>query len=233
MERKQITFYLSFYKAIRRIKKKADRCDAYDALFDYAFSGTEPDIDKLSDAAAIAFELVKPNIDASNKKASNGSKGGSASKSEENEEANGKQKVSKPQANGKQTANKKESKKESKKEKEVEKEDECLIVGPESPAVISLPLNDGSDFRVTAVMVSEFSSLYPAVDILQELRNMRGWLINNPKNRKTAGGIRRFINSWLAREQDKPRTLPKQNNTGYVHGADRLLNMLERGDFDD
>ena len=228
MERKQITFYLSFYKAIRRIRKKTDRCDAYDALFDYAFSGTEPDMDKLPDAAAIAFELVKPNIDASNKKASSGAKGGTA-KSEENEEANRKQNASKPQANGKQTASKKEDKKENK----IEIEDECLIIGPESPVVISLPLNDGSEFGVTAVMVSEFSVLYPAVDVMQELRNMRGWLLNNPKNRKTAGGICRFINSWLAREQDKPRTLPKQNNTGYVHGADRLLNMLERGDFDD
>ena len=80
MERKQITFYLSFYKAIRRIRKKADRCDAYDALFDYAFSGMEPNMDNLPDAAAIAFELVKPNIDASNKKANSGSKGGRARK---------------------------------------------------------------------------------------------------------------------------------------------------------
>lgn len=229
MERKQITFYLSFYRAIRRIKKKADRCDAYDALFDYAFSGIEPDMDKLPDAAAIAFVLVKPNIDASNKKAVNGSKGGSTSKVEEKPESNYNQDRSKPEANWKQTTSKKENKKENK----IEIEDECLMIGPETPSVISLPLNDGSEFGVTVAMASEFSTLYPAVDVMQELRNMRGWLLNNPKNRKTASGIRRFINSWLAREQDKPRTQPKQQNTGYVHGADRLLNMLERGDFDD
>lgn len=229
MERKQITFYLSFYKAIRRIKKKTDRCDAYDALFDYAFSGISPDLDNLPDAAAIAFELVKPNIDASNKKASSGSKGGTSKQGDSKPEANCKQTGSKTQANCKQSASKKENEKENK----IEIEDECLMIGPETPSVISLPLNDGSEFGVTVAMTSEFSTLYPAVDVMQELRNMRGWLLNNPKNRKTASGIRRFINSWLAREQDKPRTQPKQQNTGYVHGADRLLNMLERGDFDD
>lgn len=228
MERKQITFYLSFYKAIRRIRKKADRCDAYDALFDYAFSGIEPDMENLPDAAAIAFELVKPNIDASNKKANSGSKGGSAKNEESKPQANGKQTASKPQANRKQTASKKEDEKENK----IEIENKCYI-GPETPSVISLPLNDGNEFPVSASMVSEFSGLYPAVDILQELRNMRGWLLNNPKNRKTAGGIRRFINSWLSREQDKPRTAQRSPNTGYVHGADRLAQMLERGDFDD
>lgn len=229
MERKQITFYLSFYKAIRRIKKKTDRCDAYDALFDYAFSGIAPDIDNLPDAAAIAFELVKPNIDASNKKASSGSKGGAVKQSDSEPEANGKQVASKQQANRKQITSKKENEKENK----IEIEDKCLI-GPESPAVISLPLNDGSEFGVTDSMVKEFINLYPAVDVMQELRNMRGWLINNPKNRKTPGGIRRFINSWLSREQDKPRPVAqKQQNGGYVHGADRLMQMLERGDFDD
>ena len=229
MERKQITFYQSFYKAIRRIKKKTDRCDAYDALFDYAFSGIAPELENLPDAAAIAFELVKPNIDASNKKASSGSKGGTSKQSDNKPEANSKQTGSKQQANDKQKVSKKENEKENK----IEIEDKCLL-GPESPAVISLPLNDGSEFGVTDSMVKEFMNLYPAVDVMQELRNMRGWLINNPKNRKTFGGIRRFINSWLSREQDKPRTVAqKQQNNGYVHGADRLMQMLERGDFDD
>lgn len=82
----------------------------------------------------------------------------------------------------------------------------CAEQETSSTPVATLPLNDGTEFPVTEDMVSEFSGLYPAVDVMQELRNMRGWLINNPKNRKTGAGIRRFINSWLSREQDKPRT---------------------------
>ena len=32
---------------------------------------------------------------------------------------------------------------------------------------------------------------------------MKAWCISNPKKRKTASGIRRFINSWLAEEQNR------------------------------
>lgn len=105
MERTQFTFYESFFKAISRIKKKSDRAEAYDAICAYALYGIEPDMDNMPDAAAIAYELSKPNLDASRRKADSGKKGGSV-----------KQNDSKPEANGKQTA----SKKENKKEKEIE-----------------------------------------------------------------------------------------------------------------
>ena len=32
---------------------------------------------------------------------------------------------------------------------------------------------------------------------------MKGWLDANPTKRKTSRGIKRFVNSWLAKEQDK------------------------------
>ena len=31
---------------------------------------------------------------------------------------------------------------------------------------------------------------------------MKGWADANPSRRKTRGGIKRFINAWLAKEQD-------------------------------
>ena len=117
MERTQFTFYESFFQAISRFKKKADRADAYDAICAYALYGTEPNLDALSSDAAAAFILIKPNLDASRRKASNGRKGGAKKQSE-----------SKTEANGKQTASKKE--KENKKEKEVEIENECYTPKP-------------------------------------------------------------------------------------------------------
>jgi len=42
---------------------------------------------------------------------------------------------------------------------------------------------------------------YPAVDIDQELRIAREWLLANPSKRKS--NYRQFINNWLRREQDK------------------------------
>ncbi|AFA49846.1 hypothetical protein [Acetobacterium woodii] len=72
-----------------------------------------------------------------------------------------------------------------------------------TPIVIKLPLVDKTNYSVIQSQVDEWSELYPAVNVIQELRKMRGWLDANPKNRKTKGGIKRFIANWLAREQDK------------------------------
>lgn len=72
-----------------------------------------------------------------------------------------------------------------------------------SPTFITLTANDGSEVPFTEAQVSEFTALYPSVDVRQQLRNMRAWLISNPSKRKTHGGMARFANSWLAKEQDK------------------------------
>lgn len=124
MERTQFTFYESFYKAISRIKKKPDRAVAYDAICAYALYGTEPDLNTLPDAAAIAFELVRPNLDASRRRAVSGKQGGSKPK------ANSKQSESKGEANAKQEES--ESKKENEKENKREIENECYP--PKPPA---------------------------------------------------------------------------------------------------
>lgn len=77
-----------------------------------------------------------------------------------------------------------------------------------APPVAELPLNDGSLFPVYAPDASKWSTLYPAVNVLQELRKMTGWLDANPKRRKTKAGIRSFITGWLAREQDRGGAAP-------------------------
>lgn len=66
-----------------------------------------------------------------------------------------------------------------------------------------LPLNDGTFFCVSVKQCQEWAALYPAVDVMQQLRSMRGWLDANPSKRKTKAGIKRFVNGWLAREQDR------------------------------
>lgn len=73
------------------------------------------------------------------------------------------------------------------------------------PKFIEFPTNDGQLFPVAESKVTELEALYPAVDVRQQLRNMRGWLDGNPRNRKTRGGMLRFINSWLSREQNRGR----------------------------
>lgn len=202
MQRTQFTFYESFFKAISRIKKKQDRADAYDMICAYALYQKEPDLDTASDAVAIAFELLRPVLDKAKERAESGKKGGS-----------------KPEANAKQ------GKSASKKEKEIEIENEvevdnippsevCGELPSSPPPAAVLPLVDGTDFEISVEMVAELSGLYPAVDVEQQLRNMRGWLWANPKNKKTKAGIMRFVNSWLSREQNSARPASNQATGG-------------------
>ena len=74
---------------------------------------------------------------------------------------------------------------------------------PGSAAAPAIPLNDGSEFIAGKEEIAEWQKAYPAVDVQQELRQMRAWCQANPKLRKTKNGVRRFIVSWLAKEQDK------------------------------
>ena len=77
----------------------------------------------------------------------------------------------------------------------------------ESAAVITLPTNrhatEGETHSVTDADLAEYTALYPAVDVAQALRSMRGWLLANPGRRKTRRGMPKFIHAWLAREQNR------------------------------
>jgi uncharacterized protein YdaU (DUF1376 family) len=86
-------------------------------------------------------------------------------------------------------------------------------------SVIALPTNvKGSFFGVSASDLEGWKSLYPAVDVMQQLRSMAGWLDANPLRRKTSRGMKAFVNRWLAKEQD--RGGPAQN------GAPSSANLL-------
>ena len=74
---------------------------------------------------------------------------------------------------------------------------------PEEKAAIALTLNDKSEYPIFDKDIAAWKELYPNVDILQELRKMKGWLNSNPTRRKKKKGILKFVNAWLAKEQDK------------------------------
>lgn len=99
---------------------------------------------------------------------------------------------------------------------------------------IKLPLINGDDYLVTKECVKELKELYPAVDVEQALRNMRGWLDSNPRNKKTPRGIKRFITSWISREQDKAPRVPdkskpvSQNRFNNFHQRDYDFAEYER-----
>lgn len=84
---------------------------------------------------------------------------------------------------------------------------------PDSKLFIELPLIDKTGYPIYEKDIETWKTIYPAVNIEQEIRNMYGWLDSNPKNRKTKSGIRRFINSWLSRSQNTAKVVDVENNT--------------------
>ena len=81
-------------------------------------------------------------------------------------------------------------------------------------AVIVMPMTGGKEYGVSSEAVKKWRELYPAVDIMQELRNMVGWLDANPTRKKTRAGMPRFINGWLSKEQNKGGV---KRNAGYSY----------------
>lgn len=74
-----------------------------------------------------------------------------------------------------------------------------------APVIVAIPLVGGKEFPVLQTQVDEWTAAYPAVDVIRQLAAMRQWCLANPTRRKTARGVLSFCNSWLMREQDKPR----------------------------
>ena len=198
MEREQFTFYQSFAKAISRIKSKAARCDAYDVIVNYALYGIEPDLDKVSDSAAMAFDLIKPNLDASRRKAENGKAGGQRKQTE-----------SKPQANGKQTASKKENEKETKKEgkNEKEKENDCYPTRAEVRAY--------AKSRNSSVDPDRFYDYFTADP-------SRPWV--DGKGQPVKNWKQKFI-TWEGRGNDAGRSNPRSSEDSTESGAAKWGNL--------
>ena len=71
------------------------------------------------------------------------------------------------------------------------------------PAVEFIPLVDGSEWPVPESFAVDLEKSYPAVDMKQTLREIRAWNLANPKNRKTISGIKRHINQWFSKEQNR------------------------------
>lgn len=113
-------------------------------------------------------------------------------------------------------------------------EDSAEPQAASTPPAISLPLNDGTEFPVAVEQCQEWAGLYPAVDVIQQLRNMKGWLDANPAKRKTKRGINAFIVRWLAKEQDKGGSqYGRAAKPGYgVQGHHDELNPMERAAVD-
>jgi hypothetical protein len=78
------------------------------------------------------------------------------------------------------------------------------------PVVMKIPLisKDG-EFDVRQSDINQWSETFPGICVISELREIKQWNIDRPTKRKTKGGIRKHISSWLGNAQNNPR---KNNN---------------------
>lgn len=216
MTRDSFVFYRSFAEAIRCLPD-AERVKVYDAICDYALEGKETEEGGVVSAMLC---LVKPQIDANNKRYTNGKKGGRPTDQTE-AEANQEQTKSKPRTNQERTTsepnvnvnvNENVNANENVNVNVNAFKDSCSE--PSSLADCeAIPLNDGTEWRPTTEEFAEYVRLYPSVDIKQQFASMRGWSLGNPTRKKTAGGVKRFVTSWLSKEQDRSRAAPKPVKT--------------------
>lgn len=179
------------------------------AILEYQVTGEVPD--SMSPIVAMAFSFMKQQFErdddnytkTSEARSEAGKKGG-APKGNSNASKNN-QKQAKQAKTTKNKQNKLEEEVEVEEEVEEERKEDTDVSFPQSDFsnLPALPLIDGTEYAVSASEVDNYKALYPAVDVEQQIKAMCGWLDANPKNRKTRSGIKRFINYWLTKEQNR------------------------------
>ena len=205
MKREGFVFYRSFKEAISDLDDSTYR-QVVDVIADYALDGKEPEC---TGVVSTIFKLVKPQIDANNKRYENGKKGGrKPNQIETKQKPNENQTVTKMKPNHNQTVTIIEPKEKDKvKVKDKVKEKDILSTEPETDSVLyadveAIILNDGSEWKPTLRQYEEYCRLYGNVNVKQEFALMRGWCLGNPLKRKTKSGVARFVNTWLGKAQN-------------------------------
>lgn len=103
-----------------------------------------------------------------------------------------------------------------------------------SPAAFTFTNCSGSDsaFVLTERQVGEWATIYPGVDVMAEVRKADAWLKANPTKRKTARGMPKFLNNWLARTQDSGGSRnggrvsqPERTESGRIVGRVPITNV--------
>lgn len=211
MARDYVCLYHSYLGAIQALGD-AERGRLFTAMLEYSLTGATG---HLSGNERFVFPMIKAQIDRDKEKyeskclknRENGKMGANASERKRTQ-ANAPHDKGEYKGKGK--------------DKGKGKGDEVYSAEPQAPSappIIRLPLNDGTEYDVSVEQCQEWAGLCPAVDVIQQLRAMRGWLDANPSRRKTKSGIKRFIVNWLSKEQNKGAAAPQKGGNVFAEIA--------------
>jgi len=109
-----------------------------------------------------------------------------------------------------------------------EQKSSLALTSAEVRAVFEMPLVGGSFFGISQTLHDEYVSAYPAVSVMEQFAAMRVWLISNPTKMKTRSGIKRFMNNWLSKEQNRAR--PQQSQPSFADTDYRTSYGLPEGE---
>lgn len=230
MGRSHLKVYLDFEDRAEALSD-AEKGRLLLAMVRYARTGEAP---ALGGNERFVFPAFKAEIDRDianyDQKVANGSKGGRpATKPNETENNLTKPKIT--ENNLTKPKREEEDKEEEEEDKDKDKENNSSSCAAASTApdeidvFLRLPTVDGREYPVTFAEIDKAKSFYPAVDVEQEIRNMAGWLDGHSANRKTWGGMKKFINGWLSRAQNNAHVVqpkPRQVVNAFAEYAERL-----------
>ena len=207
--RDNFIFYRSFYEGAK-VLKDSDRLKLYEAIFEYALDNKEPN---LKGYPLGMFSMAKPQLDANNKRYQDGLKGAEHGK-----------KGGRPKKNKQYGDNEEnpigfldKTPNENVNENVNVNVNDNVNENTSSEEEIKLVLDTGEYYSVTNEQIQDWQRSVPNINVQSELRKMQLWLEGNPKKRKTAKGITRFITGWLVREQNLKETKNKQITTSDVY----------------
>lgn len=203
MERKQFTFYRSYYEAVKVLPKK-EQVAVILAICDYALNNEEP---RLNGTASAIFSLIRPTLDASRRKAENGKSGGSKQK------ANDKQNGSKTEASRKQAESEKENKNKEENEIEVEveseRENECSLPPTPLAGERAQRFTPPSVDEVGAYCRERGNGVDPNAFV--DFYASKGWMVGKNKMKDWRAAVRNWerkeVNRGTGRDQqdDQPK----------------------------
>ena len=92
---------------------------------------------------------------------------------------------------------------------------------PENPnaEILTAPLADGTTWTISQSMIEDWSRSFPNLEVRAQILGAVAWLEANPKKRKTAKGMPRFLTSWLLRTVSRPVKVPPSHDLSQI-GSD-------------
>jgi hypothetical protein len=217
-------FYRSFYEAIKELPKEV-QAEVLNAIIEYGLNGVT--IQDLSAFSRSIISLVKPQIDANNRRFANGKKGGRPAEITENKAKNNLT-VTKQEPKNNLTVTKHKPKE---KEKEKVKEKENVKVFPNMPLVTDC----GQLPEVNAGMCRQLIKYTKGIDVSIEqvygLWNV--FLTANANGKKYYANIedvRNHFQNWIKDQKFEKQIKPIETNAGKLTAIElqnkKILNEI-------